>query len=381
VPDIDRAIEQVLDEFRPECVHAQHLLNLSTGLVPAARRVGACVVLTLHDYWLSCPRDGLRMQADGTLCAIVDHDVCAACLAGSPYLVPPLQRAASRLALTAGLGQALHRVHRRVPHATTALMRLMRRVWPVRLRALAQELDARATHLRERVAEMDAIIAPTRFARDRAAEWGAPPDRLRWMTYGAIAGPTRARSAGVRRRLAYVGTLSTHKGAHVLLESLRTIAPKDWTLDIFGNPGIDPAYAARLRGLGSGDTRICFRGLVAMDGQEPIWSSIDLLVVPSLWWENSPLVVLEALAAGVPVVASRTGGVPEIVPEGAGVLVPPGDVAALRATLEGVLEGRLLASALEALPLKTAADGARELVALYADLIARRGPALGERAT
>jgi hypothetical protein len=49
--------------------------------------------------------------------------------------------------------------------------------------------------------------------------------------------------------------------------------------------------------------------------------------------------------------------------------------------LEGVLEGRLLASALEALPLKTAADGARELVALYADLIARRGPAPGERAT
>jgi hypothetical protein len=41
VPEIDRAIEQVLDEFRPECVHAQHLLNLSTGLVPAARRLGA----------------------------------------------------------------------------------------------------------------------------------------------------------------------------------------------------------------------------------------------------------------------------------------------------------------------------------------------------
>jgi glycosyltransferase involved in cell wall biosynthesis len=321
------------------------------------------------------------MKADGTLCSVVDHDVCAACLASSPYLVPPLQRAASRLALAAGLGQALHRLYRRAPQATAAVMRFMRRVWPVRSRGLARELDARATHLRECVAEMDAIIAPTRFARDRAAEWGVPPEKLRWMTLGAITGPTRPRPAGVRRRLAYVGTLSAHKGVHVLIEALRALSPADWTLDVFGNPGIDPEYGTRLRRVAGGDARIRFRGLVAMDGQERVWPSIDLLVVPSLWWENSPLVVLEALAAGVPVVTSRTGGVPEVVPENAGVLVSPGDIAALRATLEAVLAGRLLASALEPQPLKTTADGARELVALYSELIARRSLAPGGRAS
>jgi glycosyltransferase involved in cell wall biosynthesis len=107
---------------------------------------------------------------------------------------------------------------------------------------------------------------------------------------------------------------------------------------------------------------------VPPDDQAGLWESMDLLVVPSLWWENSPLTVLEALAAGLPVIASRTGGVPEVLPGGAGVLVPPGDVEALRAAIEGVLDGRLLAEPLEALPLKTAADGARELAALYAEV-------------
>src|SRR6185436_10657317 len=136
----------------------------------------------------------------------------------------------------------------------------------------------------------------------------------------------------------------------------------------FGNADLDPDYGARLRALARENTRVRFRGPVPPDEQERMWDSLDLLVVPSLWWENSPLTVLEALAAGVPVVASRTGGVPEVVPEGAGILVPPGDVEALRAALDGAIAGRLLAEAFAALPLKTARDGARELAALYADL-------------
>ena len=102
-PAIDRAIAEVVAEFQPECLHAQHLLNLSTGLLDAARAIGAVFVLTLHDYWLSCPRDGLRVRTDGTLCMEVDHAVCAGCLAVSPHLVPPLQRGATRAARALGL--------------------------------------------------------------------------------------------------------------------------------------------------------------------------------------------------------------------------------------------------------------------------------------
>jgi glycosyltransferase involved in cell wall biosynthesis len=373
VAAIDRAIAQSVEEFRPDTVHAQHLLNLSTGLFDAARAVGAPVILTLHDYWLSCPRDGLRMRADGTLCATVGHHVCAQCLSDSPYLVGPLQRRAAHAARRTGLGSVLHRVHRQAPRLTTGTMRLLRRAWPVRTKDLHLALDARAAHLRDRVQEAALFLAPTQFAADRAVEWGVPAGAVRVMPLGAVDGPTRPRPAGRRPRLAYLGTMAPHKGVHVLLEAVKGLAPGDWTLDLFGNTDLDPAYGARLRALAAGNPRIRFRGPVAPDAQEQLWESLDALVVPSLWWENSPLALLEALAAGVPVLASRTGGVPEVLPEAAGVLVAPGDVAALRAALEGLIEGRLLAGALAPLPLKTSADGARELAALYATLHSSAG--------
>jgi glycosyltransferase involved in cell wall biosynthesis len=306
------------------------------------------------------------MKADGTLCRTVDHRICAPCLADSPYLVGPLQRGASRAARLARLGRALHVIHRLAPRLTTAALRFMRRVGPGPGEDLVRALDARAAHLRERVREADLILTPTRFARDRAVEWGVPADKVRVLPLGVVAGPGRPRREGPRRRFGYVGTLAPHKGVHVLVEAVRGLSQADWTLDLFGDAALDPAYTLRLRALAQDDPRIRFRGPIAPDAQDRIWEALDLLVLPSLWWENSPLTVAEALAAGLPVVASHTGGLPEVLPEGAGVLVPPGDVEALRSALAGVLDGERLAGALDAPPLQTTSSGARELVALYA---------------
>jgi glycosyltransferase involved in cell wall biosynthesis len=368
---VDRILDELILDFRPDCVHAQHLLNLSSGLFASAASLRVPIFLTLHDYWLSCPRDGLRMRADGALCASVDHGTCASCLADSPYLPPPLQRGAMRAARLAGLGRLLHLSRRVWPRTTLGILSALRRASPARHAQLAAELDQRDEHLKERVATAAIILAPTQFAKDRAIEWGAPESTVRVLSLGAITGPSRPREAAPRRRFAYLGTITFHKGLHILVEALGGLSSRDWSLDIFGNESIDPVYTARLRTLARNDDRIRFAGPVPPSQHERLWSSIDVLVLPSLWWENSPLAVLEALAAGIPVVASRTGGVPEIVPPGAGVLVSPGDVEGLRAALGDVLEGRLLADALDPLPLKTDRDGAVELSALYAGAAAR----------
>jgi glycosyltransferase involved in cell wall biosynthesis len=368
---IDRILHEIILDFRPDCLHAQHLLNLSSGLFASAASRSIPVFLTLHDYWLSCPRDGLRMRADGALCASVNHDTCALCLADSPYLPPPMQRGAMRAMRLAGLGRSLHHFRQVWPRTTLRILSGLRHLSPARPSQLAAELDQRDDHLRERVAMATAILAPTRFARDRAIEWGAPEGKVRVLPLGAITGPSQRREAAPRRRFAYLGTVAPHKGLQVLVEALMGLSNHHWSLDIIGNAGINPAYTALLRTLARNDERIRFLGSVPPSQHERLWPSIDLLVLPSLWWENSPLAVLEALAAGIPVVASRTGGVPEIVPPGAGVLVSPGDVEELRSALGDVLEGRILTGALDPLPLKTAREGAVELSALYAQAVAR----------
>lgn len=372
-PKIDRIIEEVIDDFRPDCIHAQHVLNLSTGLFGAALARRLPIFLTLHDYWLSCPRDGLRMQANGVLCASVDHRTCASCLADSPYLPPPMQRGAAQALRFAGLGRLPHLARRVWPGATLRLLSALRRTSPAGRPRLSAELDQRDDHLRRRLETLTAILAPTRFAMDRAIEWGAPPERVRVLSLGAITGPALRREAtSRRRRLAYLGTVSPHKGLHVLVDAVMRLENRDWTLDIVGNANINPDYTARLRTLARNDERIRFPGPIPPSQHPRLWPTIDLLVLPSLWWENSPLALLEALAHGVPVIASRTGGVPEILPPGAGALVPPGDVDGLGTVLADVLGGRLFSGPLDPLPLKTAHEGALELSALYAQAVEGR---------
>ena len=164
-PELDAAVAPVLGDFRPDCVHLQHLLNLSTGTVREAKRLGARVLLTLHDYWLSCPRDGLRMREDLSLCANMDHGVCARCLETSPYLVPRLQSSLLGALRKAGLGARLHRLHAWAPRATEALLTLMRRAAPVRSEGLPAAMDARARHMRKTLDEVDLVLSPSRLDR------------------------------------------------------------------------------------------------------------------------------------------------------------------------------------------------------------------------
>ncbi len=80
-PAVDRALRLVFDEFRPEVVHVQHLLNLSIGIVREARRRGIPVVMTLHDHWLACANGGQRFQRDAGRCETLDPARCGACTA------------------------------------------------------------------------------------------------------------------------------------------------------------------------------------------------------------------------------------------------------------------------------------------------------------
>ena len=368
-PEVDRAAAAVLDGFRPHVVHAQHLLNLSAGILAESRRRGAVTLLTLHDYWLSCPRDGLRMRADGVLCHTMDHGVCGTCLTGSPYLVPPLQRGLSAVAREAGLGAQLHRLQGLAPRTVEKGLALARRLAPPRGADLAVGMDRRAERLRALVEGVDLLLAPTAFARDRAIEFGIDPSRVQVRALGAASGPAVARPARARRRIAFVGTLAPHKGVDVLVRAFRGLGRADVTLDLHGGVTTHPAYVDEVRRAADGDARIRLHGPFPEGEQARVLSSIDLLVLPSVWWENSPLTVLEALAAGVPVVASAIGGLPELVAhDDTGLLVPPGDAGALREALEDVTEGRRLAGGRDPVTQITVAEGARGLDGLYASL-------------
>lgn len=188
----------------------------------------------------------------------------------------------------------------------------------------------RSGWLERRSRAVDAVVAPTRFVLERHRElgffpradtaivpWGAPP-------VGATVGPPRGDQGPVR--CLFLGGLEPHKGIGVALDALRRAPDARASLDIAGAGTMaDACRAAALL-----DPRIRFHGFVTGEEKERLLGSADVLLFPSLCWEAVGLVMLEAFAHGVPVIASRTGGVPEFIEDGrTGFLVNPGDAAAL----------------------------------------------------
>jgi glycogen synthase len=144
--------------------------------------------------------------------------------------------------------------------------------------------------------------------------------------------PAPPRPAGPTLQLLYVGRLVEEKGIHVALESLRHLKEMspglDIRLDVIGNG--DPGYLERLKQLSagplSGIATVVFKKGMAREEVLSQYRNYDMLLVPSTWQEPFGLIILEAMSQGVPVVASRVGGIPEIIEDGeSGLLVPPGD--------------------------------------------------------
>jgi glycosyltransferase involved in cell wall biosynthesis len=175
-------------------------------------------------------------------------------------------------------------------------------------------------------------------------------------------------------RLGFIGPLMRHKGAHVAVEAVRGMAYGRACLRLWGDPTADPAYAGRLRAAaGEADVRI--EGAFDAGAAARVFAGMDVLLVPSVGLESYGIVVDEAMAHGVPVVASRGGALPERYEESCGAFVPAGDAGALREVLERlaarpetVERWRL------ALPkVRTLQDAARRIEEIYVELLGPGG--------
>ncbi len=137
-------------------------------------------------------------------------------------------------------------------------------------------------------------------------------------------------------KLLFLGSLEEHKGLTWLLDTLRE-SSIDFELTVAGKGSLDN----KLKSLAIIDSRIKFFGSYTLDEATVLIGASDCTIVPSLCYENSPMVIYESLSCGVPVIASRIGGVPELIHEGGnGYLFEPGDAADLLEKIQWLAEGR-----------------------------------------
>jgi glycosyltransferase involved in cell wall biosynthesis len=233
--------------------------------------------------------------------------------------------------------------------------------------------EAAALRVSERAALACArhvVATSAATARLLVADYGVPPDRLTVVRPGTDRVAPAPRQPGEALKLLAVGAIVPRKGYDVLIEALAQLKDRDWQLVIVGDPRSPDTTRRLIQAIVRHRLidRIELTGSVTQERLAEFYSAADLFVLPSRF-EGYGMAYTEAIAYGVPVIGTNVGAIPDTVPSGAGILIPPDDVSALAVTLR-----RLMDNAPERERLAAAARAAsfpswREQAALFAAVL------------
>ena len=286
--EVDRCFAAVLEELRPHIVHIGHLNHLSTSLVFEARQRDIPVVFTLHDFWLMCPR-GQFIQTHPADPA----DIWAACDGQEDR-------------------KCAVRCYAKYHSGAADEFEEDARYW-------TQWVRRRMAHVRRVCAAIDVFIAPSEHLLRRFRDqFHLPARKLVQIDYGfhpeRLAG--RCRPPGEPFTFGYIGTHTPAKGVDHLIAAFGQLAG-DTVLRIWGRPrGLETESLTRMARALPGTVPARVQWMGEYQNQHivrEVFNRCDAIVVPSIWDENSPLVIHEALQARMPVVTANRGGMAEYV--------------------------------------------------------------------
>jgi glycosyltransferase involved in cell wall biosynthesis len=362
-PETAQFFHKCLEEWQPDLVHITSCLTLSASIIGVAKESGLPVVLTLTDFWFLCHKLSL-LKYDGSLCdGITTSRECVQCLSWESGIYQKLKRISSDATAT----QILDGLSK-IP--AVSRMRVLRGMTP--------NISDRKVYLAKMLNIADVVIAPSSHLRDIMQHSGITGE-IKVIQSGhdlsGFIGKTKKLSSD-HVRIGYIGQIIFTKGVHVLLTAFGSC---DWQgkaeLHLFGNTGIEPAYWQELQKIENSNAgSIFFHEPFPHEKLGEIMAGLDVLVIPSLWYENNPRVIQEAFASKLPVIASDVGGISEYVQHGVnGYLFRRGDSEDLRVQIQHIVDDPARIQQLGAnLPaVKTIHDEMDEIEALYRDLLFR----------
>lgn len=284
---LDDIFSEYLDEIKPDIVHFGHLSHLSTNLVNVAKEKDLPVIYTLHDFWLKCYR-GQLIDTKNSICPGPSEKNCFECVRDT-------------------FGDK----------------------WGV------DDVKRYKEHMESVIDNIDVFLTPSKFLKNFFVKNGIPEEKIRYSRYGfnkdLIEEKEKKFNSESKISFGFMGRVIPVKGIEVLLKAFSGLEKSD--LHIFGSVGDQLEFLQEYL-----DENVIIEGSFKnWEIDERVLSNIDVLVVPSIWYENSPLVIQEAFLAGIPVITSDIGGMKELVEDGKdGFTFKTGDAESLRHVMENI---------------------------------------------
>ena len=329
--ELTQQLSNIIGGFNPDIIHFQHMMDWHADLLPFISKLTTPTLLTLHDFFMMCPMIHLLKPDHRTICSgPKSTGTCDECINSISDPSKP---------------QDWDLVH--------------------------SFIDTRLNLFRVGYRSVDRVLAPSRYLMDIYSDNGFHnPDTLQWRFGLRLFQQLPKRKSNGKVRFIYIGNLTRLKGITDLVKAFRKISPDNAELSIWGNE-FTGQLEKEFHEIADPLPHVFQKGPYKPDDLPRILTDGDIVVVPS-HIENYPLVVREALHAGLPVIASRVGGIPEIVEENVtGLLFTPGDVNDIADKLQQVIDQPHLIDELTAniKPVRSIEDDARDHMELYRDLL------------
>ncbi len=366
-PAFTRAFLGIMEEVRPDVLHVQHLMFASADIPAHVKRMFRIpVIFTLHDFWLECCRT-IRLDSEGKVCAGADRRRCMKCVrddmsSENPTAAAMLSRLVmlkSRLSTAELAGVVLRKLSRSIRRACSS----------------SPDWECRDRGMRALANEVDLFISPSRFLLKSFIRWGIQENRIVFSANGLPIHPGVAAS-GPREdngilRIAFTSVVKPEKGLLVAIEAFDILHRKGVSgarLVIYGDVPHGSGFGRIVRAKASGLPNVEFGG--AFDNRDIALalSGIHFMLLPSLWFENAPLVIEEAFQQKVPCIVSNLGGMAERVEDMvSGIHFEAGNAASLAGRIENLLDNPTLRRRLvDGIPrVKAIDENARELREIY----------------
>jgi len=252
---LDVIFKEYVQKVNPDIVHFGHLSHLSTNLIKITKELNIPIVYTIHDFWLFCVK-GQMINKQGSICPNPSIKNCTKC---SPYVVDKI------------------------------------------------EVEKSQNHMKNIISMIDVFVSPSHTLRNFFISQGIEKSKIKYLKYGfnteKIKYNKKIFKPNSKINFGFMGRVIPTKGIKVLVDVFNEL-PKE-NLFLYGNIGAQKRFLET--------DNIVFKGGYDNNTINDVLNEIDVLIVPSIWYENAPLVIQEAFLSGIPVITSDLGGMSELV--------------------------------------------------------------------
>lgn len=361
-PYMAEFMDEFLAEYKPDLVHIMHIFRFSASVIDVYIRYNIPIVMTATDFWFLCSRIQLRDSSNRDCSGPEFYGAnCIRCIAKQTNSSAAVSLEKIPLALI-GLGTFFASMQTNPSDNIKAV----------------QFLSQRLPYLIKQLNKVNRVIVPTEIMKKMLLNKGVNKDLITKLHFGInteqTTSETKIKKYKGQITFGFIGSIVEHKGLHVLAKAFSGLEAENVSLLIYGDTDTDPSYTIRIKEIAGKDNRIKFMGTFPNSRIKRVFEGIDVLVVPSIWYENTPLVIFSAFDAKTPVIVTDLAGLTEVVKhEKNGLVFPKNDDMALRNILQRFLnEHGLLGKLSDQIEsVKTISENVNELEIIYKELLSK----------